>query len=230
VVHARKLENDILTFIVSGKLWRNSLIMQDKETGSLWSHITGKSLDGAMKGKQLDYLPSVQSTWNDWVEQHPDTKVLRKEKEVRSSSYENYFKDPDRIGIFRSRWLTDRMPGKNLVHGINVGIHALAIEDVKLKSGQLLNVQIGETPAVAVRLPDGGIRAYIARAGDRTLHFRIKDKLPFTLDMETESTWDLESGVCTAGKLKGTSLEETVVRTAFWFAWSNFFPNTKVAD
>jgi len=153
---------------------------QHRETSSLWSHITGKCLDGSMKGKQLDYLPAVQTTWDDWVEQHPETKVLRKEKEVRSSAYENYFKDPDRIGIFRSRWLTDRMPGKSLVHGINAGLHALAIEDAKLKPGQLLNVQTGELPVVVVRLPDGGVRAYVSRSRDRTLHFLIKDLSPVT--------------------------------------------------
>jgi hypothetical protein len=103
-VHVRTIGKKTLTFTVSGKLWRNSLIMEDKETGSLWSHITGEALEGAMKGQHLKTIPSVQS-------------------------YESYFNDPDRIGIFRANWLMKQMPGKSLVYGINRGPHALAFTE-----------------------------------------------------------------------------------------------------
>jgi hypothetical protein len=230
VVYARTTGDKTLTLIVSGKLWRNSLIMQDRETESLWSHITGEAMDGAMKGSTLEYIPSVQTAWSEWVKEHPGTKVLRKEKEVRRSSYTEYFRDPDRIGIFRARWLMDRLPGKALVHGITHGPHALAIADGALPKNTLHNFRVGEEPIVAARGSDGGVRAWLSRLGDRTLHFE-RDGDPFAVrDRETRSTWDFTRGTCTTGELQGKVLQEIVVRTAFWFAWSHFYPNTSVID
>ncbi len=228
MVYTRTIGEKTLTFIVSGKLWRNSLIMQDKETKSLWSHVTGEAIDGSMKGERLEFIPSVQTTWSDWVKQHPGTKLLHKEKAVRSSAYQDYFNDPDRIGIFRTRRLIEQMPAKSLIHGIIHGPHALAVSDDRLTSNQPLNVLLGSDPFVVVRTRDGGVRAYHARSGDLKLHF-IRTAEPSQIeDKETGSIWNLDKGECIDGRCKGASLEEEVVRTAFWFAWSNFYPNTRV--
>ena len=39
-----------LTLCVSGKLWNRSLIMMDKETDSLWSHLLGEAMAGPLEG------------------------------------------------------------------------------------------------------------------------------------------------------------------------------------
>jgi len=231
VVYARTTkEGRTLTMIVSGKLWRKSLIMQDAETGTLWSHITGEAMEGELKGHRLEYIPSVQTTWSDWVTAHPATKILKKEKEIRASGYADYFNDPERIGIFRSRWLMERMPGKTLIHGIVRGPHAVAIPDAKARPGVLYDLKVGEDPVAAMRAPDGGVRAWLARIDGRMLHFERAGDTAMMRDRETKSTWDVATGRATAGELKGKALEEIVVRTAFWFAWSQFYPNTEVFE
>ncbi len=73
MVYAREIDDTQLTLIVSGKLWRNSMIMQDEQTGSLWSHVTGVCLEGEYQGKTLEQVPSVQTTWAEWQAAHPDT-------------------------------------------------------------------------------------------------------------------------------------------------------------
>ncbi len=216
--------------MVSGKLWRNSLIMQDKETGSLWSHITGESLEGSMKGQRLMILPSVQATWASWAKQHPDTKVLRKEHAIRSSRYERYFNDPSRIGIFRTRWLVERMPGKSIVYGITEGPYAMAITNDKLTKSRLLNIKVGDNPVVVILSADEGVRAYRSQASGQTLHFYLSGQTPVIKDKETLSIWNLDKGVCLAGSLQGTNLDEVVVHLTFWFAWSTFYPNTEVMN
>lgn len=183
-----------------------------------------------MKGQRLEILPSVQTTWARWVGQHPDTKVLYKEQAIRNSRYEGYFKDPNRIGIFRTHWLMERMPGKNIVHGITSGPHAIAITDEKLGAGQVLNIKVGNDPLVVIRAADGGVRAYVSQIGGQTLHFHRTGQPPVIKDKETGSTWDLGKGVCRTGTLKGNTLDEVVVNLAFWFAWSSFYPNTEVED
>lgn len=186
MVYARELDGAPLTLIVSGKLWRNSLIMMDEESGSLWSHVNGRCLEGEHVGRELEHLPSVQTTWAAWREAHPGTRVLKKSEEILSSRYERYFADQDRAGMFRTMWLSDRMPAKALVHGITDGPHALAVRDEALAPGDEKTLELAGKPLRVVRGADGGVRAF---AGDGT---------------------------------------ELLVRTSFWFAWSNFHPNTAV--
>lgn len=148
-----------LTFIVSGKLWRNSLIMQDRQTGSLWSHITGECLEGAYQGTVLSMLPVAQTTWGDWVAAHPETRVLEKSAEIKSSRYESYFQDPERNGLFASKWLRDRLPGKSLVHGVTLGAYSVAVVDTRLIVGEPVTITLGEVPLKVIRHRDGGVRA-----------------------------------------------------------------------
>jgi hypothetical protein len=160
VVHARKVDDRELSFIVSGKLWRNSLVMQDRETNSLWSHITGECLEGELVGTQLEMIPMVQTTWKEWVAAHPETRVLKKDEEVLSSRYERYFTDPERTGMFRAQWLREKMPGKDLVQGIVIGPHALAVRDDGLPPGAVREGEVGEVPMKITRGADGGVRAW----------------------------------------------------------------------
>ena len=193
MVYARTLGGKTYTFQVSGKLWRNSLIMQDRETGSSWSHVTGRAIDGKTKGAQLEKLEAVETTWELWNEAHPNTVVLEKSEEVRESHYQEYFDDPKRMGLFRAQWLTEKMSGKTLVYGAAVGLHAVAVTDSAVAGGKQVQVDLGGTPVVVSRAADGGVRAFIAGAD-------------------------------------GQELEALAVTPVYWFAWSNFYPNTKVID
>ena len=189
MVHVRRVDDRDLTFIVSGKLWRNSLVMQDKETGSLWSHVTGECLEGEYKGTMLEMVPVVQTKWNQWVAEHPDTRVLKKSEEINSSPYEKYFENPEKTGLFRTVWLQVRLPGKSLVHGLVIGAHSLAVAEAALPAGASVSGDVGDIPVKMTRNADEGISAVRTDTG-----------------------------------------EELVVRTAYWFAWSTYFPNTQVMD
>jgi hypothetical protein len=188
-VHARRVGDREPSFIVSGKLWRNSLIMQDRETGSLWSHITGECLDGELAGTQLEMIPMVQTTWKEWVAAHPETRVLKKSEEVKTSRYESYLADPERTGLFRAKWLREKMPGKTMIHGIVIGPHALAVRDDGLPKGAVRNVTVGDVPVKIVHDADGGVRA---RRIDTDAELRVLQ--------------------------------------AFWFAWSTYYPRTRVIE
>lgn len=163
--------------------------MQDKETNSLWSHITGLCLEGEFEGVILEQIPSVQTTWAQWQAEHPTSRVLKKSEEIQSSHYQKYFDDPERAGLFRTFWLEDRLPGKSHVYGITLGAHALAVVDEALKAGAPLTNNLGDVTVVISRDDDGGVRAIRQDTG-----------------------------------------QEVLVRQAYWFAWSSFFPNTQVLD
>ena len=230
MVYVREVGYRTITLIVSGKLWRNNLVMQDKESGTLWSHITGEAFDGPMRGEVLETIPSVQTTWGQWVREHPDTKVLRKEEAVTGSRYERYFRDPERAGMLRVEWLRERLPGKSMVYGITRGPFSLALTEDKLASDPLLNVRVGRDSVVVHLGDDGGVRAFVSRADTTEFRFLLPVETGAIMDAETNSTWDLKEGVSTAGRLKGTRLNEVKILPAFWFAWSSFYPRAEVLD
>jgi hypothetical protein len=228
VVHARRVGDKELTFIVSGRLWRNSLVMQDKETGTYWSHVNGEAIEGPLKGTKLTMIPAVHTTWGKWRARHPETTLLAKSREVRSSQYTRYFENPEETGLFRSRRLNKRMPAKTLVHGLTIGLHALAVPDDRLEEGSFAQALLGEEPVIIARGLDGGVRAFSARRAGKVMKFEKGDKKGTVRDTQTGSSWNLERGAAVTGELAGQRLEEIPVILAFWFAWSSFYPNTEV--
>ncbi len=229
MVYAREVGGRTLTLMVSGMLWRDSLVMMDEETKTLWSQVTGEAIRGPLKGKRLQIIPAVQTTWSRWRASHPDTTVLKKEAAFRESAYEKYSSDPSRFGLGRARKVLGQLPGKAIVNGIAAGGDALAVADVRLLVGEPVFATLGHRPVVIVRGTDGGVRAFVARIDAEPLEFRAV-RGGRLADGATGSVWDPERGVFTAGELAGRALEPLPVTRAFWFAWSTFYPSTRVID
>ncbi len=191
--------------------------------------MTGRAIDGEAKGAQLIRLEAVQTAWRKWFDTHPDTTVLSKPDEIISSHYQRYFDDPERMGLFRAQWLTERMPGKTLVFGSAVGPHAVAVTEGALTGGSPVWIDLGDSKVVMAKGRDGGVRAFAVPTGgsDGTLIF---DPLSGGIRDEGGSLWDLSDGRCDAGPKKGQQMEAVAVTPVYWFAWSNFYPNTLVID
>ena len=75
-MYSRNLDGRTLKFGHAGILYRNSFVMYDKRTRSLWVHTTGQAIKGKLKGSQLEFIPSIVTTWGRWKKDHPDTTVL----------------------------------------------------------------------------------------------------------------------------------------------------------
>ncbi len=62
----------------SGFLFRSNKLMYDRETNTLWNHLTGEPVIGALAASdiRLERLPVVVTSWGEWRRQHPATKVL----------------------------------------------------------------------------------------------------------------------------------------------------------
>jgi hypothetical protein len=217
------------TFEVSGRLWRNSLVMMDRETGTSWSQLTGRAIDGAHRGAQLEKLEAVQTTWKRWRSAHPDTRVLKKEEEIVGSPYQKYFDDPERMGLFRAHWLTKRMPGKTLVLGLAAGSHSVAVTADALEAAGLIEAELGDLPVVLSRGSDGGVRAFSTQVDGKPIELVRGVETGMVTD-SGGSTWNLATGRCIAGPRYGARLEPVAVTPVYWFAWSSFFPNTQVID
>ncbi len=64
------------TFGVSGLLYNSDVLLYDRETESLWSQIMAQAVTGPMKGSELEIITTINTTWKEWKDNHPNTLVL----------------------------------------------------------------------------------------------------------------------------------------------------------
>jgi hypothetical protein len=64
-----------LTFYIPGLLWNDNMVMEDEETGTLWSQMLGRGMRGSLEGEELTALPVVVTSWETWREEHPSSTV-----------------------------------------------------------------------------------------------------------------------------------------------------------
>jgi hypothetical protein len=51
------------------------LAIRDRETGTLWSGLTGEAIEGALAGAQLEQLTFTQVFWFTWTDFFPDASL-----------------------------------------------------------------------------------------------------------------------------------------------------------
>ena len=72
----RRVDGDMLTFGVSGKLRNSDMIMFDRETESWWQQAIGEAIVGDLTGTKLQTLPSWMESWSEFESRHPDGLVM----------------------------------------------------------------------------------------------------------------------------------------------------------
>jgi hypothetical protein len=228
-VYARRVGDRTLTFGVSGLLVRNSLVMYDHETGSLWSHLTGQALAGPLAGQHLQLIASTQTSWGTWRRAHPETLLLDFDPSLVSDPYYGYYRS-HQIGFARDQSdivVDPRLDAKATVLGLRLEGHVKAYSLSTLAKDRVVDDLVGDVPVVVVFDGDTQSGAIFRRDPDgKTLTFRAGSSPLELLDMETGSTWDGIIGKATSGPLRGTALEQIPITFGFWFAWSDFYPET----
>ena len=72
----RRVDGDVLTFGVSGKLRNSDMIMFDRETESWWQQAIGEAIVGDLNGTELQTLPSWMESWSEFETRNPDGMVM----------------------------------------------------------------------------------------------------------------------------------------------------------
>jgi hypothetical protein len=75
-VYDRALGGQILEFENSGALWRDTLVLRDRRTGTYWSAATGIALHGPLAGERLRSIPAVVARVSDWRRAFPASLYL----------------------------------------------------------------------------------------------------------------------------------------------------------
>lgn len=205
-MYASQVDGKELTFFVSGKLWGSSLVMEDKETGSEWSHILGKAMAGPLEGTKLTILPSVMTNWESWLKQHPNTTATLLEPTAKH---------------FRTEMLRRQEAfGLGLVHR---GKSRFWRFD-RLQHQPVVNDRLEEPLVIYFDRQNLTPLAWRRTVENQTLTFRLHGNQ--SQDEQTQSTWDLTLGAATEGRLKGKQLKPLPAIVSFTRAWNRFHPES----
>lgn len=228
-MYARTVGARTLTFGVSGMLYRDALVMFDRETGSLWSQIDGRAVQGPLLGQELQPLAALHATWKEWKALYPDSLVLRKRGEA-DSSYEDYNRDPSRLGIFGRRMKASALSPKERILGIRYNGAATAFTEKDVRQEGIVEAEVGGVPVVLAALgPNLPVVAFERRVQGRALRFtRAGAAEPVIEDADTHSRWRVSDGQAIDGPLKGERLTRVTAHPAFWFGWYGFFPDSAI--
>ncbi|GIV03255.1 MAG: hypothetical protein KatS3mg015_2085 [Fimbriimonadales bacterium] len=216
-MYGREVKGRELHFGVSGMLWRNALVMYDRETDTLWSHYTGEAIEGELKGERLEMLQAVpRVAWKDWIKQHPNTKVLvvNGKAYAERSPYEGYFNDPNRTGIRPTKNQDSRLPPKSFVLGILVDKKAVAVPLKVLEEKRVVVFDVGKDRIAAFYDPDSGALGAVRVQADDPI-VRIEG-----LELVTRTGQRTHIG--------NARLLPAI--RSYWFAWADFHPDTEVVE
>jgi hypothetical protein len=78
-VYSREIEGKILTLVPSGWTYKNTFVLYDKETGTLWYPYRNglMGIQGVYYKRWLPKISSTDTSWQNWVKQHPDSELMK---------------------------------------------------------------------------------------------------------------------------------------------------------
>ena len=131
-MYSARVNGQPTTFGTSGLLYRSNKLMYDRATNTVWHQFTGEPVIGALAGSgvKLPFFPSVLTTWQEWLAEHPDTTVISDETGLYEQSFYEPESDPASIYYdYRSSSETmfpvwprsDKLVTKDVVLGVEIG-------------------------------------------------------------------------------------------------------------
>ena len=220
------VEGQTPTFEVFGLL-QDVFTMVDRETGTLWTHLDGKAIQGPLKGKRLNFIAVPHMTWGDWQASHPDTTVLSSD-----TPFQDRYR-PVRIGVFSRQedlFGDDRLASNALVVGVEVNglFKGYSVEAIA-EAGGVVNDTLASQPIVVFYddVARTGL-AFSPAVDGQLLEFYNAASQGFELrDQQTQSLWDRE-GRAISGPLAGTTLEFVPSFISEWYGWSAYHPESEL--
>lgn len=228
-IFKRTLNQTVLEFGTSGKLYNSNLVMYDRSSKSLWSQALGEGIVGKYTGIKLDRIPFDVMYWKDWKQLYPNTKVLSREtgsaRPYGADPYGDYYTSPDILFPISNK--DDRLGLKEVVVGLeNGGINkAYSLQDVQKQ--KVINDQINSKSIALFSLYPSMVRIFDPVLNGQTLIFIYDSRNNAFIDKQTGSQWNFE-GKSIEGPLKGNQLLRLPFDEGFWFEWAAFHPATEI--
>jgi hypothetical protein len=208
------------------------MVMADRQTKSVWSHLDGEAFEGPMTGIEMSFLPLIHTTWKEWQALHPETFVL---------SYDTEFQAQYRtvtIGMPNSRFdrellsVDDRLQSEELVLGVMVGDEFVAYPVTALEqTSGVINGDVDGIPIVIFydAAANAGI-AFSREVDGQEAQFELVVGDSFLAsDSVRGALWDF-SGRSVSGERAGSSLDFVTSYLSEWYGWSAYHPETTIYE
>jgi len=207
ILFSRVLDGKTLSFGNTGSLYESTLLMYDRETESFWGQVGGRAIEGELKGKRLEMLPSTTTRWKDWRKMHPDTLVLSIDtgysRNYGSNPYLIYYQDKDSLPGFPISLIDKRLSPKELIIGVIFNDVKKAYPIDKL-GWKVINDKVGDEDIV-VFTRSKLTSVFFAELDDEVLEFELVNKT--IIDRNTKSEWNF-FGQAINGSLEGKRLRK----------------------
>ena len=207
--------------------------MRDEETGTWWQQVSGKAIQGPLKGKQLKGVFHDEISYLIWKREQPHGRVLKPDERILASNQYAKSDWETRMGDMRVVDGVDvdkRLAPRTLVMGISIDGKSVAYPLTALQKQSPIIDMVGSVPIVILLGEDKrSVRAFERTFDGRRLEFFQKtENNGFQLvDAETGSTWNFE-GKAIAGPLSGRELKKIFVLEDYWFDWRLYHPTTTI--
>ena len=216
--------------------------MYDRETESLWNQLTGEPVIGplANSGIKLDFFPVLLTTWQEWVDEHPDTTVLSIYTDIyppdlylpESDPASSYYDYRNRPGPLFPIWnIGPQMKAKDLVLGLNIGESYKAYPVRTLQTDLVVNDQVGNVKVVIVTPTQSqAIRVY--ERGHYTFSLPSHSVLKNTSTLQDSSgeTWNITEAALIHSLNSDVMLLRIPSNLVYWMGWSSFHPETELYE
>jgi len=228
-VFNRTINNTILDFGTSGKLYNSNLVMYDRTSKSLWSQALGEGIVGKYAGIKLNKIPFDVAYWKDWKHLYPNSKVLSRDtgsaRPYGADPYGDYYTSPEILFPISNE--DSRLGLKEVVVGLEDNGIDKAYTVNNIQKQKVVNDQISNKSMALFSLYPLMVRAFDPVLDGQTLTFTYNSKNSTFIDNQTGSQWDIE-GKAIEGTMKGKLLSRLPFDEGFWFEWAAFHPATEI--
>lgn len=226
-MYARTVDGETLSFGVSGMLWRENLIMYDRQSESWWSQADGVAIHGPKRGSRLVQLPADMMSWRQWRALYPATRVLAPPRGTSGGDQYARYHASRAVGVTGRLRSGGALDAKVRVLGVRVNGRPYAIPLERLAERTFVQTTVEGRSLVMVGSGDGvGARAFLA--GDRRfVDARLVNGRPRLSDAEGLE-WDGLTGQAVGGGAGVAALEPLAAHVSYWFSWHSFFPDTTI--
>lgn len=208
-----------------------NFIMQDEATGSWWQQITGVAIQGARKGARLERVSHDEVSFAIWRREHPGTRVLVPSADTAWVTFSRDWEQKTAEAPVPTRVrLTDSLPPRTLVVGVQVGEESIAYPFSALEQQSPIIDRVGGLPIVLVLGEDRrSVRGFRSELDGVLVElFAVPGEGPLELrDAATGSRWDF-AGRAIEGPLAGRQLARIPADKDYWFDWKTYHPATRV--
>ncbi|NBC27295.1 MAG: DUF3179 domain-containing protein [Bacteroidetes bacterium] len=238
----KRVGGSVLEYGVSGLLFRNNLIMYDRNTGSTWSQMQLRSVGGEFSGSNVETIQVIETSWATWKEMYPESKVLTRDtgfgRNYNTFLYgSDYTTNHNRI-LFPIKNEDNRLQRKERVHAL---LPENANEDSEVKAYPIK--EFGSEMTIVTDQFNGDEFLLVGNSSldlmnsfklttdfEQSLSLEpVNGELPVVMVDQHGNRWDI-FGVALEGPNQGERLTKARGYTGYWFALADFYPGIELYE